>query len=484
MSPAPSPSVEEGRSVRTISTVALVLVAALCCVTALGAILDARRRAKGGSTRSGCWVFGLFVSSYALLVPGLVMRLFEFHISAMNGAMRLQADESTISFINMLAKTGGWVGSAFVVLFAIVIPVLKILMFAIGELWRDSSSSSRVAHARGCIAVIQVISKWACPDMFAYILMTFLIRSLSHPPMLDGAMQLGIGFTCFTLFCVGSTVSSLGMRLPSPLREDDESDEAERAQDGPELPCMLKHLGPRGAHRLAAALLVAWVALFALGMFLPCMALRLDVQGLVENGTIPRVALDLVVNQLRLPEKARADVSIWGCMVQLARWTCNGDVNNIIAFIMLAVFVALFTLLDVMALVQVIELRGGHAGRRKLAWTEPSKMMSVSRVLGKLCMADVLVMGVIVVILSGSIYKSKGLVLAPRWGLACLFAAELCHYSVRGLLALALAGDAPESAPSSPSSSGSSGSSSRAAGARGGCASQAAEEEAGRAAIA
>jgi len=71
------------------------------------------------------------------------------------------------------------------------------------------------------IGFVQQISKWACPDMFAYILLTYLVRSLNHPPTLQGLMQLDLGFTCFSIFCVGSTVSSLGIRRPAePPRKE------------------------------------------------------------------------------------------------------------------------------------------------------------------------------------------------------------------------------------------------------------------------
>merc|ERR1740139_861340 len=67
------------------------------------------------------------------------------------------------------------------------------------------------ALAGVCTTIVQAISKWACPDMFAYILLLYLIRGMNHPRMLRSEMQLDLGFTCFSLFCVGSTIASLGM---------------------------------------------------------------------------------------------------------------------------------------------------------------------------------------------------------------------------------------------------------------------------------
>ena len=52
-----------------------------------------------------------------------------------------------------------------------------------------------------------MISKWACPDMIAYIFLLYLVRHLNRPPI-NGLFTLDIGFACYTLFCWGSTISS------------------------------------------------------------------------------------------------------------------------------------------------------------------------------------------------------------------------------------------------------------------------------------
>merc|ERR1712226_666148 len=62
--------------------------------------------------------------------------------------------------------------------------------------------------------MVQAMSKWACPDLFAYILMAYLFRSLHKPPHLLSSFQLDVGFTCFSVFCIGSTLATLGLRVP------------------------------------------------------------------------------------------------------------------------------------------------------------------------------------------------------------------------------------------------------------------------------
>mmetsp|Transcript_52993 Transcript_52993/g.134430 ORF Transcript_52993/g.134430 Transcript_52993/m.134430 type:complete len:148 (-) Transcript_52993:152-595(-) len=65
-----------------------------------------------------------------------------------------------------------------------------------------------------CILAVQMISKWASPDMFAYMLLMYLVGGLDHPPTLKGVGQLDLGFRSFALFCIFSTVASLGIQAP------------------------------------------------------------------------------------------------------------------------------------------------------------------------------------------------------------------------------------------------------------------------------
>lgn len=156
------------------------------------------------------------------------------------------------------------------------------------------------------------------------------------------------------------------------------------------------------------------------------MALRLDMSVLYDNGTIPAVAKGFV-ESLNLPSLARADASILHCLKSLATWIGEGEVNSLIAFLMLAVCVVGFTALDILALnVIAAGLPGSNDAE---ASREPSSStLAVTRILKKLSMLDVLIVGVVVVVLSGSIYKKQGLVLNLRWGLLMLFGAEVCHH--------------------------------------------------------
>merc|ERR1712125_98296 len=128
----------------------------------------------------------------------------------MGGASVFEVSDSTLGFVETLIRTGGWMGACFVVLFAIVVPIIKLVLLAVGELWRTSEDPVRVKKAGLCITIVQLVSKWACPDMFAYVLLLYLIRSLNKGETMQGLMSLDAGFTCFSLFCISTTVSSLG----------------------------------------------------------------------------------------------------------------------------------------------------------------------------------------------------------------------------------------------------------------------------------
>ena len=53
--------------------------------------------------------------------------------------------------------------------------------------------------------------------MVAYIFLFYLVKHLDRDPI-NGYFSLDIGFTCYTLFCWGSTISSLGVHLPPDHR--------------------------------------------------------------------------------------------------------------------------------------------------------------------------------------------------------------------------------------------------------------------------
>lgn len=59
-------------------------------------------------------------------------------IGAVDAVVLEEASDSTVQFIRLLAETGSWLGAVLVTIFAICVPLLKILLLVLGEMWRDS----------------------------------------------------------------------------------------------------------------------------------------------------------------------------------------------------------------------------------------------------------------------------------------------------------------------------------------------------------
>ena len=69
-----------------------------------------------------------------------------------------------------------------VIIYAIVIPIIKLLLTFFGNTLQLERCGTHRTASRRCIQMVQNISKWACPDMFAYIILMHLVRSLTVPP--------------------------------------------------------------------------------------------------------------------------------------------------------------------------------------------------------------------------------------------------------------------------------------------------------------
>merc|ERR1719188_2972291 len=121
-----------------------------------------------------------------------------------------------LGMAKLLWNDGGRLGAFSVVLFAVVVPAMKLVaLIAADILRRGSPTVRRLTWARWCLQTVQIVSKWASPDMFAYIFLLYLMRMLNKPPFLGGEAVLDKGSTCFVLFCVFSTVATLGIELPA-----------------------------------------------------------------------------------------------------------------------------------------------------------------------------------------------------------------------------------------------------------------------------
>merc|ERR1719277_548105 len=110
--------------------------------------------------------------------------------------------ENTVGLVQSLAEEHMLLAAGLVTAYAMVLPAVKVVLLFLSMALRHGDSR-RVRWARWCAIAVRALSKWASPDMFAYILMMYLFRSINKPPQLpqlSSDLRLGLGFTCFCVF--------------------------------------------------------------------------------------------------------------------------------------------------------------------------------------------------------------------------------------------------------------------------------------------
>eukprot|EP00927_Polykrikos_kofoidii_P077183 TRINITY_DN74153_c0_g1_i1.p1 TRINITY_DN74153_c0_g1~~TRINITY_DN74153_c0_g1_i1.p1 ORF type:complete len:413 (+),score=81.31 TRINITY_DN74153_c0_g1_i1:129-1241(+) len=330
------------------------------------------------------------------------------------------------SFVRLLLDSGGTIGAVLVIFYAMVLPALKVVLLVVGEFWRRTPSPEKRLVAHRSIRFVQMISKWASPDMFAYILLLYLLRNLGHPPEVQSTAQLDIGFVCFSIFCVLSTLSSLAIKLP-----EDISDRARRGS----LASPTNDDNMLMGYAFGFALLFA--VLLGFGISQPCMGLRLRVDSLIApNGPVPETFRS-TLEELHLEKKVGARVSLTQCMQALYAWAAEGESASAVGFVLLGVFVIILTVLDVAALLwaalkigTTMRQEGMTADQLEKARGHLRRLLEYSRLLKHVSMLDVFCMGVVVVCLAGSAYRNMGIDVEVLPGIGLLVAAEACHVAL------------------------------------------------------
>merc|ERR1740121_733055 len=331
------------------------------------------------------------------------------HGSTTQGPIR----ESTRSLIGLLLKTGSVTGAVLVGFYAFVVPVAKLVLLCLGELWRHSPSTNRVKTARLCVHTVQIISKWASPDMFAYILLFYLIRHVNNPPLIESLAVFETGFTCYTAFCIASTASSMAIRIPEMQDSADESP-----------PMLIRIFGRRGIIFLAPGILAIWGCLFAFGITMDCLSLRLDPTVLLEKVGMSELAP--IIEATHITKLVDSDVSLWRCTWDMLALLHNtSELNLILAFVMLSVFAIALPMLD-MVLLLIVSFRLCDNSLGTVARKFPG--LKAVYIIKHLAMLDVLAMGLAVVSLAAAIYKEQGIILTLQPGLPLLVCSEVLHY--------------------------------------------------------
>mmetsp|Transcript_74232 Transcript_74232/g.215072 ORF Transcript_74232/g.215072 Transcript_74232/m.215072 type:complete len:492 (-) Transcript_74232:89-1564(-) len=374
------------------------------------------------------WVLCMLLGSYACLIPGLALNLFSSRASLhLIGppAPLVDLSESMLGLIRHMAQHRVYAGAVLVTLYAIIIPVLKLGLLALG-LFFQVGPRPQLRRARRCILIVRSLSKWASPDMFAYILMAHLFRSMDRPPKLSSDADLGVGFVCFCVFCALSTVASLGLRVPD-AGDGNASDVKPSTDDLPAASATQVEghaVRPAPARVVLFGVLLAavFLAMLAVGAVMPCMTLHMDMDRLY----IARPALkpfSRFIDAQNLPALLNSEVSLVSCLVGLAGWIAEGSAHAAVALAMLGVFAIVLPMVDVAALL----VAAVSTDSRGMA-------LRLSGVVGKLSMLEVSMVGVVVIVFGLWNLRIRGVVVAIGPGFWPLVVAEVCHCALALLL--------------------------------------------------
>eukprot|EP00439_Symbiodinium_sp_Y106_P058069 s1809_g8.t1 len=429
-----------GDSPEQINWLAILILVAVCLSLVLGWVLDSRCRGALMEGRPHFWAILLLCTSYLLLIPGLINPVFSFSIVINIIGHRKNVEpeaghpvctETTTGLAHLLWKTGSRIGAFLVILFSMVIPAFELIMLVLGEAFRFTSA--RCAEIfRWVILWVQHRSKWASPDMFAYVLLVDLVRTLDQEPLILSRARLEIGFSCFSTFVVTATVSSLGVPLP----------QARSRKSVPIAPVALRHLGERGLAIAVSLLALVFVPVFLHGLHAPCMSFHIETKQLFPPyGPLPESART-VVDILDLRHLLRSETSIVSCVTDYVGRLHEGEANTVLSLALILVCVVGSTLLDMLALVLAASHLSSSKGYATLNQPHAEmehpiaqpvllptscKWITIARTARKLSMLDVAMVGVYLVTVCMSMYAKYGVVVSLEHGMLILLGAELVH---------------------------------------------------------
>lgn len=134
------------------------------------------------------WV--LVITSYALLIPGLILPLYYYK------ANNMIVEKTMFTTLDLVYDLGGWFPAFLVAFFGLVVPAVKLIMLIVAHTFRKPWMSTLVV----------VVSKWAILDaLVASLIMAYFSYALKGKMI----SHVSTGFTCFVLYCIFSTAAAL-----------------------------------------------------------------------------------------------------------------------------------------------------------------------------------------------------------------------------------------------------------------------------------
>lgn len=342
---------EEPRIFGVVMLVLLVVVVP----TLIGLFLDSfvwRRRVGKGPPRTPAWAVLMFLSSYLLLFPGLFLPIVSNRVELTHPLTHTQIDlltnkklnepgimiESMWSMIGYMLTLNAPIAATLLFLYAVVVPLVKLGLFVFGELARDHANETVAWLARASILCVQFISKWDSPKVLAYVFMAIVVKSFVRPPVLVGTCYLHTGFMCYTIYCIATLVASQAIAVPP-------------APGVKRLPLAFQWFGPRGLLWYGITVVTLFFCLFCKGATTPFLTTALDP---LREGSMWHKESPAVVGMLasmHIPGWAHFEYTLVSYIQNLMEVLGHHpSMTNVVGFFFVALFVVLFTVLDMLCL--------------------------------------------------------------------------------------------------------------------------------------
>mmetsp|Transcript_38537 Transcript_38537/g.110662 ORF Transcript_38537/g.110662 Transcript_38537/m.110662 type:complete len:903 (-) Transcript_38537:113-2821(-) len=185
------------------------IVGGVVGLTLLGLVADLALKMH----RVTFWKLALWISSYALLAPGLFCTFLRYNLAytsmGIRWAMFAEPPEfdatltlSVMSLIHRLWRAGCVMTCALVLFFALVLPLLKLVLVIQIEILAMSPSPQNAKRASAHLTTVHLMSKWVCTDVLGYVMVMSLYRDLQGHEGIDADSQLDLGFICFAMSCL------------------------------------------------------------------------------------------------------------------------------------------------------------------------------------------------------------------------------------------------------------------------------------------
>lgn len=379
-------------------------------------------------------VVAMFVICYLILIPSIVDPTIIMKIEFTEPASLITLDcladrcgpgyllESMWSIITGLFDIGSPAAGCLVAFYGIGVPIAKLILLVAAMYFLRCEDDDRQVWARKCIKSVRFISKWDSPKLVCYALLLCIMGQFNWYPVIATTVELDVGFCYYMIFCVCTLIGSLLLPLPA--------EPASRR--------VVKKPSAWVESTVQWGILPATLIMFALfafllytGMFAAMFTVRMDLSTseIIKYAYAPLLP---EVQALNMPSWASSDVSMSSCVTLLMTRAIEGDVNGFMSWVILAVFVVGFTILNMLVLVLVAShLRDdtSHTKRKKTKQTA-QQWLRIAHWLKYMSMLDVAIMGTWLMLLTGTpSWKAAGITVDSHGGLMVLLAAEVVHYA-------------------------------------------------------